>query len=1402
MPIKATVKLLRRTFLLCAALSFSAPLCAENAPDFHRWNTLVESGSTLLFYKTEAQLKNVTTNNTSGGVLHGKSALVREPASSPLTYTYVATPDLGYHFAHWSCTPIQITEVESSIYPFCYGENPELVFYVNKGSDSRTFKINLCPLFEPNAYTIKFDKNGASGGSMANLAMTYDTAKNLTANGFTKTGYSFKSWLNKSTNKSYANKASVKNLTSVNGATVTLTAQWTNNVYTVSFDTRGGSDVSKISVQFDKAYKDTIGTAFPGSPTKTGYNFMGWSLESDASSGNITGDSTVKTAANHILYATWQAIPYTITLDRDGGSGGSETISTGFDELMPNITSPSRLGYSFDGYYKFKNGSGTKYYNADGTGAHVWDVNSYNFVDTLYAHWIPNTYTIVFDKNDSDATGTMSAQVMTYDKSAALTPNAYTKSGYDFAGWTSDMGEYSDKQTVLNLLSENGAMITLKAKWSPKGYTVKFDGNGFSSGTMYPQSVAYEAVAKLKTNTFSRTGYTFGGWATTAAGDAEFGNEEEIKNLASPGGEVTLFAVWTPIKYKLAFNSYGGEGKMDEIELTYDQETKLPANTFTREHYDFSGWKLGSKDYADGASVINLTTSETTLTFYAQWTAKTCTVTFDPGEGTIASENATKTVQYNTKYDVLPTPDERHGYNFIGWHLESTNYSGQIYPTTYVGLSTDHTVTAIWMAKAEFLVSFNVNGGEALEPRKYIGDYTYGDRGLPTPVKTGYTFVKWHYAGSEDAVTDSTPMLKKDHMLYAAWQANQYSVTFVADGETYETINETYDSTYALPATDPEKAGYTFLGWYTAATEGVEVTAETKVAITAAQTLYARFGAKEYKIVFDKNHPNAVAAPTPVTVKYDKEYTLPYFAAEGEAHPNPSYRFVGWKHDLEDASDPLSAGTEVSKLSTGDDYIFYAIWELALNDLSAAAHCKNAEVSSEDWEIVTGDPTSIRSKISAIGGNADDKALTLAIRGSGTLYFLAKQSSNMSENLSLHLRGEDNGVNIDETIATTANWQLKSYSLTNVTKDFWFAIDYKISSAPPEHHYYLDEIVWLPDGESYEESREKFEVTVTATNFESWTSIPAADANGVITVYDGDSVKVWGTPLEGYTTSYKSEETAYVLTSVKQNETIVLTATQDFQLSDLAKAANCKNIDIVCSNGVGSDFGWEKVKVENDVGIWSLSPYTYDGITLTANTKGKGTLSFDYKTSSDTMNSGLEFAYRVIPAGVSSASVAWITLLDGGTKITTYTTKELSLDGDAKIEWRVTTSRGITLSDTKNRYYLNNIKWLAEGEEDTPDGPTEKTELEQWAELLGCAATESAVAEAKEEFAKNCKLTISFDATGKPVIGVTGVNEELAAKVRIECCEDLSNPIWTEHDPAQHTDCRFYRGTLDVGTSL
>ena len=73
-----------------------------------------------------------------------------------------------------------------------------------------------------NTYTIKFFGNTHTGGSTASMSMTYDVAKNLTANGFTKTGYVFAGWNTSAdgTGTNYSDKQSFKNLTATNGATI------------------------------------------------------------------------------------------------------------------------------------------------------------------------------------------------------------------------------------------------------------------------------------------------------------------------------------------------------------------------------------------------------------------------------------------------------------------------------------------------------------------------------------------------------------------------------------------------------------------------------------------------------------------------------------------------------------------------------------------------------------------------------------------------------------------------------------------------------------------------------------------------------------------------------------------------------------------------------------------------------------------------------------------------------------------------------------------------------------------------------------------------------------------------------------------------------------------------------
>ena len=85
---------------------------------------------------------------------------------------------------------------------------------------------------------------------------------------------------------------------------------------------------------------------------------------------------------------------YTVTLDRQGGSGGTASVTATYGSAMPTITVPTRSGYMFGGYYTSTGGSGTQYYAADGTSARAWDKAA---ATTLYAKWtaIP-TYTVTY----------------------------------------------------------------------------------------------------------------------------------------------------------------------------------------------------------------------------------------------------------------------------------------------------------------------------------------------------------------------------------------------------------------------------------------------------------------------------------------------------------------------------------------------------------------------------------------------------------------------------------------------------------------------------------------------------------------------------------------------------------------------------------------------------------------------------------------------------------------------------------------------------------------------------------------------------------------------------------------------------------------------------------------------
>ena len=169
-----------------------------------------------------------------------------------------------------------------------------------------------------------------------------------------------------------------------------------------------------------------------------------------------------------------------------------------------------------------------------------------------------------------------------------------------------------------------GAKIKyVRPAYKSTAYHVTFVANG-AAGANAKQSIYRDTTRKLKSNAFKRTGYTFVGWNTKKDGSGKlYTNKQKVRNLAGAGKNVTLYAQWKAIPYKVSFNANGGSGKMTAQQITRGTTKALTANTFKRAGYKFTGWntkKDGSgKSYKNKQRVKNLAAAGKTITLYAQW---------------------------------------------------------------------------------------------------------------------------------------------------------------------------------------------------------------------------------------------------------------------------------------------------------------------------------------------------------------------------------------------------------------------------------------------------------------------------------------------------------------------------------------------------------------------------------------------------------------------------------------------------------------------------------------------------------------------------------------------------------------------------------------------------------------
>ena len=510
---------------------------------------------------------------------------------------------------------------------------------------------------------------------------------------------------------------------------VTITAKWTANRYTITFDTDGGSAVAAMTQDYD-----TPVTA-PAAPTKTGYTFAGWKPALPA-----------KMPLNGLqVTAKWTVNQYTITFNTDGGS----TVAAMTQDYGTAVTAPenpTKTGYTFAGW--------------DKTIPETMPANHM----TIKAKWTANTYSITYELDG----GTMASKPATHTYGTATTILNPTKVGYDFAGW--QIGG-TDKGKKLTLgATDYTADITLTATWKA-GTATQYTVNHYQQNAN-DDKYTLKDTETLKGTTGGQTAAT----AKTYTGFEPANSFAQAEIKADGSTVVNLY--YDRQTFTVTFDAGGGTLNDDESK-TFKYGQRFAAQTPTRTDYAFEGWYL-----ADGTKFTDTTVTEN-MSLTAYWTAGEVNYTVVHYEmntdGTYPdtpTSTKTETGTAGTQTEIMWLKLAGYGKGFTT--LIEENGVKKAVTGNYKVTITGGATIKLYYARQEVQLSYMDYGYKLPTDTTYTpaGTCYYGaELNLPTPTKKGYKFLGW-YTDSEctKEFTSKTVPAVESLKLYPKWK--EFNVTY------------------------------------------------------------------------------------------------------------------------------------------------------------------------------------------------------------------------------------------------------------------------------------------------------------------------------------------------------------------------------------------------------------------------------------------------------------------------------------------------------------------------------------------------------------------------------------------------------------------------------------------------
>ena len=362
-------------------------------------------------------------------------------------------------------------------------------------------------------------------------------------------------------------------------------------------------------------------------------------------------------------------------------------------------------------------------------------------------------------------------------------------------------------------------------------------------------------------------------------------NTDNFENVTS---DMTVSAVYTPIVYRVTYETFGGKVTGDTI---FTIENGAPLLAATRDFYTFDGWytdrTFSSKITEIGKGRVG------DVTVYAKWTPVVYHAYFhlDGGSNALGNVNDGDSYAFTVESDtlVLAKPAKAF-FDFEGWYTDQncTSLIDEITKGTHGNLN----IYAKW-SPTVYKINYVLNGGEnTIGPSEYVWSDT--DILLAAPTREHYDFVGW-FNSSNEKVECIPAGTFGDITLVAKWTAIKYSVTYHLFGGMQNVANpaEFTVEDKDISLSDPEKANYDFCGWYSddAFTNKVDkiVTADGK-----SVELFAKWRATEFVIEF----VGADVEKIVYTVE-SEDFALPCGYRLG-------YTFVAWFEDRECVGNTIS----------------------------------------------------------------------------------------------------------------------------------------------------------------------------------------------------------------------------------------------------------------------------------------------------------------------------------------------------------------------------------------------------------------------------------------------------------------------------------------------------------------